>query len=203
VTPRGLYRWKPLSQRLVAPLERLALRSGVSADVLTWLAVPVAAAGGACLAVSDEVAWLLLLVPLLAALRLILNLLDGMVARTTGSAHPMGEMWNELGDRLADVLFIGGLAFVEGVDPRLVLAAVAGGLLASYAGITSRAAGGSRQYGGVMSKPGRMVTLAVAAPLAFVSGDPVWLSVAAAVILIGTAITLVQRVLATRAELEP
>jgi phosphatidylglycerophosphate synthase len=200
---RGLYRLKPASQALVRPIERLAVRTGISADTLTLLAVPVAALGGACLALSGTVPWLLLAVPLLAALRLLFNLLDGMVARSSGSIHPMGEVWNEVGDRLADVLFIGGLAFVPGVDPRLALGAVAAALLASYAGITSRAAGASRQYGGVMSKPGRMVVLAVAAPLAFVTGDLVWLVLAAVVISVGSLITLGQRIWAARAELEP
>ena len=200
---RGLYRLKPASQAVVRPLERLAVRTGISADALTLLAVPVAALGGACLALSGPAPWLLLAVPLLAALRLILNLLDGMVARSTGSTHPMGEVWNELGDRLADVLFIGGLAFVPGVDPRLAMSAVVAALLASYAGITSRAAGATRQYGGVMSKPGRMVALGVAAPVAFVTGDSTWLIIAAVVICIGSLVTLAQRVLAARAELEP
>jgi phosphatidylglycerophosphate synthase len=200
---RGLYRLKPASQGIVRPLERLAVRAGVSADALTLLAVPVAALGGACIALSAVVPELLLAVPLLAALRLVLNLLDGMVARSTGSTHPMGEMWNELGDRLADVLFIGGLIFVPEVDPWLAFAAVAAALLASYAGITSRAAGASRQYGGVLSKPGRMVTLGIAAPVSFVIGDPTWLVMAAVVILVGSLITLGQRVVAARAELEP
>jgi phosphatidylglycerophosphate synthase len=200
---RGLYRLKPASQAVVRPLERLAIRSGLSADALTFLAVPVAAVGGACLALSGEIPWLLLAVPLLAALRLTLNLLDGMVARSTGSMHPMGEMWNELGDRLADTLFIGGLAFAPGVDARLILAAVAAALLSSYAGIISRAAGASRQYGGVMSKPGRMVTLAIAAPVALFTGESAWLTVAAIVILVGSLITLGQRVVAAKAELEP
>lgn len=200
---RGLYRLKPASQAVVRPLERLAIRSGLSADALTFLAVPVAALGGACLAASGSVPWLLLAVPALAAVRLTLNLLDGMVARTTGSMHPMGEVWNELGDRAADALFIGGLAFAPEVDGRLVVATVAAALLSSYAGITSRAAGASRQYGGVMSKPGRMVTLGIAAPLAFITGEWVWLTVAAIVILVGSLITLGQRVVAAKAELEP
>ena len=80
----------------------------------------------------------------------------------------MGEVWNEVGDRLGDVLFIGALAFVPAVGPgararRPRIAAV----LASFVGLAARAAGGRRLYGGVLSKPGRMIVLAVAAPLAF------------------------------------
>jgi phosphatidylglycerophosphate synthase len=118
---------------------------------------------------------------LLAAIRLVLNILDGSVARRTGAARPAGELWNELGDRVADVLFIGGLAFHPAVDPRLALGAVIGALLATYAGIAARAAGGRRQYTGVMSKPGRIVILAVAAPLEYLAVDGRFLTVAAAI----------------------
>jgi phosphatidylglycerophosphate synthase len=198
---QGLYRLKPASQRLVAPLERWLVDMHVSPDVLTWSAVPVAAVGGACLALSSTVPMLLLAVPLLAAARLALNLLDGMVARRTGASHPMGEVWNELCDRIADALFIGGLAFVPAAGPAVGLGAVVAALIASYAGLAARAAGGRRQYGGIMSKPGRMATLAIAAPAALVTGEPRWLLAAGLVITVGATVTLVQRVVAARAEL--
>ncbi len=200
--PAGLYRMKPAAQRLVRPLVDASLSLGVSADVLTLAAIPVAALGGLCLALSDGAPVLLLLVPFLAALRLILNLVDGQVARQTGTAHPMGEVLNELGDRIADVLFIGGLAFVPEVGPLLALSAAIAALLASYVGITSRAVGASRQYAGVMSKPGRMIVLAGAAPLAFVVAAAWPLVIAAWLILGGALLTLVQRILVTRSAVE-
>jgi phosphatidylglycerophosphate synthase len=163
--------------------------------------VVLAALGGLCLALAADSPALLLAVPVLAGVRLVLNLLDGMVARRTGQARPIGEVWNELGDRVADVLFLGGLAFHPAVDPRLAGGAVVAALLASYAGITAKAAGGTRQYRGVLSKPGRMIVLAVAAPLALVTGDGRWLAIAAGAVLMGALLTLVQRLAAARAEL--
>ena len=202
MTFQGLYRLKPASQAVVAPVARWLVRHRVAPDAVTWSAIPVGMAGGACLAFSASVPVLLLLVPLAAALRLGLNLLDGMVARESGITHPLGELWNELGDRLADIAFIGGLALHPAVDPRLALGAVIAALVASYAGITARAAGGRRQYGGIMSKPGRMATLAVSAPLTFVVGDPVWLTLAAWVILIGGIMTAATRIAAASRELD-
>jgi CDP-diacylglycerol--glycerol-3-phosphate 3-phosphatidyltransferase len=198
----GLYGLKPASQRLVRPLEDLLVARGASPDAITGAAIVTAAAGGACLALAGQAPGLLLIVPVLAAVRLVLNILDGTVARRTGRSRPVGELWNELGDRAADVLFIGGLAFNPSVEPRLVLGAVIAALLASYAGITARAAGGRRQYGGIMSKPGRMIVLAVAAPVAYVAGDGRVLAGAAGLILIGSLLTLVQRIVTARAELE-
>jgi phosphatidylglycerophosphate synthase len=197
-----LYGLKPASQRLVRPIEDRLVAANVSPDALTATAIVVAAAGGACLALAERLPTLLLAVPFLAAIRLVLNILDGTVARRTGRAGPIGELWNELGDRVADVLFIGGLAFHPGVDPRLALGAVIGALLASYAGITTRAAGGRRLYAGVMSKPGRMIVLAIAAPIAFLTSDSRALVVAAAIIALGTLVTLGQRIAAARSELD-
>jgi phosphatidylglycerophosphate synthase len=202
VTFQGLYRLKPASQAIVSPIARWLVRRRVSPDVVTWAAVPVGLAGGLCLAASAAAPALLLAVPVAAALRLGLNLLDGMVAREGGATHPLGELWNELGDRLADTLFIGGLAFHPDVDPRLALGAVIAAILASYIGITARAAGGRRQYGGLLSKPGRMATLAVAAPATLLTGDPVWLTAAAWVILVGSVLTALARILAARRELD-
>lgn len=197
--PAGLYRMKPAWQRLLRPVADSLVHRGVRADALTALAVPVAALGGACLALSDRASVLLLAVPFLAAARLILNLLDGQVARGGGTARPMGEVWNELCDRLADVLMLGGLAFAAAVGPMLAGAGIIAALLASYVGVTSRAVGGPRQYGGVMSKPGRMIVVAIAAPLAFAQGAGWPLTAAAVLIAVGAAITLVQRLMATSA----
>jgi phosphatidylglycerophosphate synthase len=202
MTLQGLYRLKPASQALVAPIARWLVERRVSPDVVTWAAVPVALSGGICLATSATQPALLLVVPVAAAVRLGLNLIDGMVARQSGATHSLGELWNELADRLADTLFIGGLAFHPAIDPRIALGAVITALLASYIGITARAAGARRQYGGPMSKPGRMGTLAVAAPLTLVTGDPVWLTVGAWVIIAGGIVTGVVRVLAAMCELD-
>jgi CDP-diacylglycerol---glycerol-3-phosphate 3-phosphatidyltransferase len=198
----GLYRTKPAAQRLVRPLVDACVSRGVRADVVTLAAVPVAALGGVCLALSGAVPVLLLVVPVLAAVRLILNLIDGQVARRTGTSHPWGEVLNELGDRVADVLFIGGLTFVAAVGPLLALGAVTAAVLASYAGVVARAVGASRQYGGVMSKPGRMTVLAVTAPLALVLADDWPLVAGAWLILAGSLLTLAQRLRSTRRRLD-
>mgnify|MGYP001812058575 FL=1 len=193
----GLYRIKPAAQRLVDPLVDGCVARGISADALTLAAMPVAALGGLCLALSEALPVALLAVPLLAAARLVLNLIDGQVARRSGTEHPWGEVLNELGDRVADVLFIAGLAFVAAVGPLLALSAVIAALLASYAGVVARATGAPRGYGGVMSKPGRMIVLAVAAPLAFVVGAGWPLVAGAWIILLGSLVTLAQRLRST------
>jgi phosphatidylglycerophosphate synthase len=175
---------------IVARLERL----GVSPDAVTLAAIPVGCVAGALLLLSPTAPVALLGVPALAALRLILNLLDGALARRTGRMHPRGELYNELGDRLADVAFLAPVAFLPGADRTTVLLGVVGAIFASYAGVVPRAAGGERIYRGVLSKPGRMVLLSAFAGAAFVVGPGAW-GPFGPLLLIGTALTAAERIM--------
>ncbi len=175
------------------PVINWLIARGVSADVLTLAAVPVAVLGGLCLLASPAVTGLLLVVPFLAAARLVLNLLDGAVARRTGQSHPRGELYNEVGDRLADVAFLAPVAVLPGASPVIVLGGVMVAVLASYAGVTAKAAGGERIYRGILAKPERMALLSAAAIAAFVSGPDVW-GLFGPVLLVGATLTLLERV---------
>jgi len=184
-----------LNARLVPLVDRLA-KAGVTPDQVTLAAVPVAVIGGGCLLLSPTVPTLLLAIPVLVVVRLVLNLIDGTMARRTGRIHPRGELYNELGDRLADVGFLAPVAFLPGAMPEVVLLGVLAGVLASYVGITARAAGGERIYRGILSKPGRMTLLVVCSLWAFIAGpaDTMAWAIFGPVLLIGTALTLIERI---------
>jgi phosphatidylglycerophosphate synthase len=197
----NLYRLKPASLRVVEPLVELCVRRHIRPDVLTFLALPVAVLGAAAIGASPVASGLLLLVPLAAAVRLLLNLLDGAVARRTAASHPRGELYNEVGDRVGDVLLLGAPALLPGVEGRAVLLGVLLAVLASYVGITVRAAGGPRLYLGILAKPGRMVLLAVAAPASLAAGPVAWNGYAA-VLIVGAGLTLAARWQAAVRDLE-
>jgi phosphatidylglycerophosphate synthase len=192
-----------VNERLVPLVDRLAA-AGVTPDQVTLAAIPVAALGGACLIASQAAPVLLLAVPLLAVLRIVLNLIDGNLARRTGRIHARGELYNEVGDRLADIALLAPVAFLPGAAPQVVLLGVLGGVLASYVGITARAAGGERIYRGVLSKPGRMALLSVCAVWAFASGPSggtAW-AVFGPLLLAGTSLTLLERIVVAVRQLE-
>src|SRR6187397_2272170 len=170
----NLYAGKGAINARLAPLVAWLAARGVTADTLTLAAIPVAAGAAACLLLSAVTPWWLAIVPLLAALRLLLNLLDGQVARLTGRTHPRGELFNEVGDRLADVLFLAPVAFLPGALPEVTLLGVTVAVLASYVGITARAAGGERIYRGILSKPGRMVLLSIFSQAVLFVGPGAW-----------------------------
>lgn len=178
-------------ERLAGVVDRLAA-ARVSPDTVTLAAIPVAAVGGLALLASPTIPAVLLIVPVVAGLRLLLNLIDGALARATGRSHPRGEVFNEVGDRLSDIALLAPVAFLPGAQREMVLLGVMTAVLASFIGVVSKTAGGQRLYGGVLSKPGRMALLAAFAILAFVVGPEAW-GPFGPILLIGAALTFVER----------
>jgi phosphatidylglycerophosphate synthase len=199
----GVYAIKPRFQRALRGAEDWLVARRVHPDAVTLAALGLAMAGGALLYAAAWTPALLLLVPIVAIGRTALNALDGLVARRLGLARPAGEVLNELCDRLADVALFGGLALAPTTDGRLGAATLLAVLLASHLGVLSKAAGGRRQYAGLMGKADRMVYLAVVAPVAGLAGHPEWLNWYLVVVLAGALVTLVQRWERTHADLEP
>ena len=187
--------WYRSKQTIVGRLDgvvgRLA-RAGISPDAVTLAAIPLAAIGGTCLLVSPTVPVALLVVPIAAGLRLATNLVDGALARATGRSHARGELLNELCDRIADLALLTPVAFLPGAQREAVLLGVTGAVLASFVGVSSRAAGGVRLYRGVLSKPGRMALLAVFAIAALILGPVAW-GPFGPLLLLGTTLTVIER----------
>ena len=181
-----------INSRLLPLVDRL-LAAGISPDAITLAAIPVALLGSAALLVSPTQPVALLAVPVLVVGRLVLNLLDGNLARRSGRIHPRGELFNEVGDRVADVAFLAPVAFLPGASNAIVLCGVMAAILASYVGITTRAAGGPRLYRGILSKPGRMILLVVCSFWALFAGPETPWAVFGPLLLTGGLLTLAER----------
>jgi phosphatidylglycerophosphate synthase len=165
--PTATYR--PTSRRPIAALLRrtadLAVRwcvtHGVHPDAISYASIVAAAAAAACFRLSHPARWpwLLLVAPLLCYVRLWLNMLDGMVALASGSASRRGEILNDLPDRVSDVLIFAGVAHSGWCHPLAAYWAAILALLTAYVGTLGQAVAGRREFGGVMSKPWRMVAV--------------------------------------------
>ena len=116
----------------------------------------------------------LLLAAACVQLRLLCNLLDGMVAVEGGQGEPDGRFWNEAPDRAADLLLFAGAGYAAGV-PALgwLCAALAIGI--AYLRELGRAEGLGADFSGPMAKPHRMAALTVAAIIAMVWRDALWI----------------------------
>lgn len=94
-------------------------------------------------------------------------MLDGMVAIAANKASRRGEILNDLPDRISDVIIFVGVAHSGLVNPILGYWAAILAVLTAYVGLFGQALGVRREFGGVMSKPWRMVALHIGAWLTF------------------------------------
>jgi phosphatidylglycerophosphate synthase len=138
---------------------RACLRWGIPADAISYASIVAAALAGACFLFGARQPWLLLVGPLFCYVRLWLNMLDGMVALASGKASLRGEILNDLPDRVSDVLVFVGLAHSGLGNPFLAYWAAILALFTAYVGTFGQAVAGRREFGGIMSKPWRMVTV--------------------------------------------
>jgi CDP-diacylglycerol--glycerol-3-phosphate 3-phosphatidyltransferase len=199
----GIYQVKPRFQQALGGIEAGLVHRRVHPDYLTIGALVLAVLGGIALWGSHWSRWLLLCIPVVAIGRTALNALDGLVARDTGLARPWGEVLNECCDRLADVALLGGVSLAIGSNARLGAVTIVVMLLCSYLSIVSKAAGGKRQYGGIMGKADRMIYLSIASVIAFVLPQVRVFTIFLALVLAGLLLTIAVRARATYADLQP
>lgn len=198
----GIYAIKPKFQKLLSPATNFFIRHRVSPTAINLWGLILSIAAGACLYFSYINPWLLLPIPVLVFVRTALNALDGLVSRSLGVASRFGEVLNEFLDRISDAAIFFGLALAPFANLQLGSIVVIVILLNSYLSIVSKAAGGSRQYGGFMGKADRMIYLGIAALAVFFTKNIDLWNYFLWFILAGTLITLTQRFSNAKKELD-
>jgi phosphatidylglycerophosphate synthase len=159
--------YQPASRRPIADLFRLTagpavracVRLGIHPDVVSYSSILAAGLAALCFWQAGDRLWLLIPAAGFCYLRLWLNMLDGMVALTSGKASPRGELVNELPDRVSDVIIFVGAAHSGLCHGLSGYWAAIFALLTAYVGTLGQALTGKREFGGLMSKPWRMVVL--------------------------------------------
>jgi phosphatidylglycerophosphate synthase len=146
---------------------RLCVRHEIHPDAISYLSIVAALIAAVCFWKSGARRWLLVIAPLFCYLRLWFNMLDGMVAFGAGKASRRGEILNDLPDRISDIVIFVGVAYSGLMNPLIGYWAAISALLTSYVGLFGQALGVQREFGGMMSKPWRMVTLHAGAWLTF------------------------------------
>jgi len=209
--PEVLDNRRPLKIRDAAFAQRMAARlaaAKVSPDAISAASVAFAALGAALIMMAGALdGWLLRALVLLLAVvciqaRLVCNLLDGLVAVEHGRAGPAGPIWNELPDRVADVLLLAGAGYsvqTAGIMSGSAIGWIAAVLavLTAYVRELGRGLGQPADFSGPMAKPQRMATLTAFCGIAIF--EPLWrghgqvLLCGLLVILAGSLVTVVRR----------
>jgi phosphatidylglycerophosphate synthase len=142
---------------------RWCVQLGIHPNWVSYSSIAASAGAGVCFWRAESIPALLIPAVALCYVRLWLNMLDGMVALAAGKASRVGEIVNELPDRISDVLIFVGVAHSGLCHPLGGYWAAIFALLVAYVGILGQAVGTPRQFGGLMTKPWRMVALHVGA----------------------------------------
>lgn len=201
-TTQAISRW--FVRRGMSPnaISLIGMAAGILAGLAFWTTGEASTAGLARLAWIAGAA--------LVQLRLLANLFDGMVAISSGKASPVGELYNEVPDRVSDAATLIGLGYSAGGSPTLGFLAALAAVFTAYVRATSKIVGGSQDYCGPMAKPQRMffvtlcaVYLAVA-PQAWQLNWHGWElpALTLAVIFLGSLLTAARRLLRVAAALK-
>jgi phosphatidylglycerophosphate synthase len=211
---------KMSDQRAQAPRRQLATRdkkwaqtlasalcrAGVSPNAISLLSLVFSAIAGVALwrsGTADATVRALLLLVAAAGiqLRLLCNMLDGMVAIEGGRRTPYGELFNDVPDRFADLtIFIGAGYGLAAFAWGLALGWLAGTLavLTAYVRLLGGTMGARQYFSGPMAKQHRMALMTVACVLSTLEPLVGWhgqvLVCALCVVIAGSIVTFVRRV---------
>ena len=145
-------------ERALRPLASNLRRAGINADHLTGLGVVMAVAAAIAIGNGALRAGLLLV-----ALTAVPDLLDGAVAKVSGTASPRGAFFDSVSDRVTDALVLGGigwyLASEHGDHMALLPFAVLGAsALISYERAKAESLGYTAK-GGLMERAERIIAI--------------------------------------------
>jgi phosphatidylglycerophosphate synthase len=192
----------------IAIASALATR-GVSANAISVFGmIACIGAGAALVATSHASGWttrsLWIAGALLIQLRLVCNMLDGMVAIKRGIASPVGELYNEIPDRVSDMAALIGLGYAAGSSVPLGFLAAALAVFVAYVRAMAKAAGAPNDFRGPMAKQQRMFLATLAALFMGLAPEgwkqPFWSgwtvpSIVLAIICVGCILTAIRRTL--------
>jgi phosphatidylglycerophosphate synthase len=169
-------------------------RSSITPNQISVLSIAFAALGAWALVDARPLA--LVAAAIFVQLRLLCNLIDGMVAIEGGKQSKVGALYNEFPDRIADSVLLVALGYAAGASWLGWLAALLAALTA-YVRATGGALGFPQDFRGPMAKPHRMAVLTAACLIG--AAEAAWngthwtLLAAAIVIALGSALTCATR----------
>jgi CDP-diacylglycerol--glycerol-3-phosphate 3-phosphatidyltransferase len=189
---------RPAVGRFWAPVVRGLARAGVTPDAVTLTGTLGAVAGAVFLIGNGQLFWGAFAVTLFV----LLDMLDGALARARGGGSVFGAVLDSTGDRAADAAIFAALAwwFSGDGDNRLIVAlalvCLVLGVLTSY--VKARAEGmGLKVDVGVVERTERLILVLVGTGFTGL-GIPYALHVCLWVLLAGSTITVGQRFAAVR-----
>jgi CDP-diacylglycerol---glycerol-3-phosphate 3-phosphatidyltransferase len=196
-----LNRFRQFWTKVITPIANLLLKLGVSADVVTLVGT-VGVCAGALIFFPRGHLWLGVVV---ITCFVFSDLIDGHMARTSGTSSKWGSYLDSTLDRLGDGAVFGGLVLFyanSNAGDSTLMAAVAlwalvMGATTSYARAKAESLG-LNASGGLAERADRLVSVLVIAFFSDVFNLPILLKIVLWALAIASTITVVQRTLSVR-----
>jgi phosphatidylglycerophosphate synthase len=177
-------------------------RAGVTPNAISLASLAFAIGAALSIWRSGEAAGiaragLLLVGAALIQMRLLCNMLDGMVAIEGGHRTPLGDIFNDMPDRFADVAILLGAGYALNAywwGAQLGWLAATLAILTAYVRLLGGSLGAAQSFAGPMAKPQRMAVLTAACVLATFEPLLRWkgqtIAAALAIIVVGCCVTI-------------
>jgi CDP-diacylglycerol--glycerol-3-phosphate 3-phosphatidyltransferase len=189
---------RPAVAKVVAPVVARLGRAGVTPDMVTVTGTVGAVAAAVLLIGAGHLWWGAVTVTVFV----LLDMLDGALARARGGGSVFGAVLDSVGDRAADAAIFGALVwwYSGGGDNRLLvllaLVCLVLGVLTSYIKARAEGAGLSCDVG-IVERTERLILVLVGTGFSGL-GVPYAVHVALWVLLAGSAVTVGQRIAMVR-----
>ena len=193
---------RPLKSRgnaLIQAVARSAVRRGWTPNGISVASVIFALLGGLCLLVSP-LGWGAILCAAGIQLRLLCNVVDGLVAIEGGRKTSTGMLYNEVPDRVADTVLLVAAGYAVGA-PALGWAAATAAVFTAYVRLLGGSLGQVQRFTGPLAKQHRMALLTGACLLTPLFGTTGLLQLAVIIITVGGFYTGFVRLKAVAAQL--
>jgi CDP-diacylglycerol--glycerol-3-phosphate 3-phosphatidyltransferase len=194
-----LNRFRDFWTRLISPIARLFLRLGISPDAVTVVGTLGVAFGALFFFPRGQ-----LLVGVLVITAFVFSdLLDGHMARLSGTSSAWGAFLDSTLDRLGDAAVFGGLVLYfmgpgeSDLWAGLALYCLVMGATTSYARARAESLG-MEAKGGLAERADRLVAILVMTGLSDIFGLAWFIPVTLGVLALASTVTVVQRILAVR-----
>lgn len=156
----SIYQIKPWFQKQLQPIVNLLHKLGITPNMITLLAIILSIAfAGLIMANNQLVIWL----PVVLLIRMMLNAIDGMLAKQFQLQSALGEILNELGDIISDIALFIPLGAIFHFPSWPALAFILLVTINEFSGVLAKAMTGTRRYDGPMGKSDRAFVFSIGA----------------------------------------
>ena len=157
----SIYKIKPKFQQLLMPLLKLLRRLGISPNSITIFSILLSFVIAYFFWNTSDNSSYFLIVAFGLLLRMMLNALDGMMARIYNLQSKLGEILNEVGDIVSDVAIYFPLIIFEPLRIEIAIIFILLSIINEFCGLMAKVISGERRYDGPMGKSDRAFLIGI------------------------------------------